>query len=233
MTDLVIAITAFLLTHVVPSMPSIRNRLIATLGRSGYLLMYSAASIAVLVWVTTAYRAAPVIPVWHWSPNQNWGPFVLMPLAFMLLVGGMIQANPLSLSLPASWFVNRFDPAHPGICTVVRHPILWAFAVWAAAHMIPNGDVASLMMFGLFLVLALGGALGLDVKRRRSLGVSEWQRLAAASSAWPFQAVLSSRARLEPGPRAVLSAGGGLALYGLVMLGHEWVIGVQPWVWLP
>lgn len=227
MTDLLLAIAVFLLAHIVPPLPYVRRRLILQMGRGGYIGMYSLVSIAALVWVGTAYRAAPHIAVWDWTPQLNWGPILIMPVACMLLVGGLIEANPLTMA-PRH---KGFDPAKPGLAALVRHPLPWAFVLWAGAHMIPNGDAASLVMFGLFAVLALGGAHGLDIKRRRVLGADEWHRLAAGTSTWPGQALLQKRGRPHLGLRAVMvMAGGGGLLYTVFMLGHEWLVGVPPLV---
>src|ERR687883_287202 len=54
-----------------------------------------------------------------------------------------------------------------GIQRVTRHPMLWSFAIWAAVHVIGNGDTASLVFFGAFLVTALAGMPSIDAKLAR------------------------------------------------------------------
>lgn len=224
MTQLLIAVSVFLLSHMIPALPRLRAGLIARLGRTGYLVAYSALSLAVIAWVAVAYRQAAYVPVWDYDPILNWAPFLVMPAACVLLVGSLRRSNPLSVSLrrPRS---GAFDPEAPGLLAVTRHPLPWAFALWAGAHMVPNGDAASLILFGLLLVLAIGGAVGLDAKHRRTLGTTEWRRLAANTSLWPFAAVLRGRAPLRLDWRDGL---GGLALYGAILLMHAPVIGVPP-----
>ncbi len=227
MTQLILAITVFLLTHLVPALPRLRAGLVAALGRRTYLVGYSVLSLAVLGWVGHSYAQAPYVPLWDYEPRLAWVPAVLMFPAVLLLVAGLLRPNPLSLSVRR----GGFDPSRPGLLAVVRHPVPWAMALWAAAHMAANGDLAAWILFGLLLVLSLAGMAGLDAKRRRDLGTREWQRLAAPTSAWPFAAWLTGRAR----PRLHVTGGTvmivllGAVLYRLLLALHEPVIGVSPW----
>lgn len=225
MTQLVLAIVVFLVTHTVPALPRLRGGAIAVFGLRGYLALYSGISVAVLIWVGHAYVQAPYVPVWEYRPVLNWVPVILMPLACILLVGGLLWPNPLSLGLRR----DGYDPDRPGILAVVRHPILWALGLWAAAHLVPNGDAASLLLFGLLLFLDVAGAIGLDAKKRRILGRAEWERLTAGTSTWPFGALLTGRARPRFGRKGGVAVAGGLLLYIVLLHLHEMVIGVPPW----
>ena len=114
-----------------------------------------------------------------------------------------------------------YDPAHPGILRLTRHPVLWAAFLWAASHTIANGDVAGLIFFVPLLVLALVGIPLLDIRICRRLGVEEWQRLAALTvhpKAW--------RAALAE--IGALRMSGGLILYLLLLLLHPFIIGRMP-----
>ena len=75
-------------------------------------------------------------------------------------------------------FAAGGDPA-PGILKVTRHPMMWAFGLWALAHIAANGDLRSLLLFGSMAVLALYGTVRLDAKRRA-------QNLPAQPSADPL-----------------------------------------------
>lgn len=226
MTQLILAVVVFLLTHLVPALPRLRAGLVARLGRRAYLIAYSALSLVVLAWVGHAYAAAPYVPLWDHEPRLAWVPAVVMFPALWLLLLGLTRPNPLSLGRSAG-----FDPSRPGVLAVVRHPIPWAMALWAAAHMAANGDVAAWILFGLLLVLSLGGMAGLDAKKKRQFGQAEWRRLAARTSAWPFQAVLAGRV----GPRLRITRGTALTvvmaalLYRLVLALHAPLFGVSPW----
>lgn len=226
MTQLILAVAVFLLTHMVPALPRLRAGLVATLGRRPYLIAYSMLSLLVLAWVGHAFAAAPYVPLWDHEPRLAWVPAVVMFPALLLLVAGLARPNPLSLGRAAG-----YDPARPGVLAVVRHPIPWAMALWAGAHMAANGDAAAWILFGLLLVLSLGGMAGLDARKKRQLGAAEWRRLAAATSAWPFQAMLAGRVR----PRLGVTRGTVLIviltalLYRLILEVHAPLIGVSPW----
>ena len=55
----------------------------------------------------------------------------------------------MTASVPAGQS-RRSDPAAPlaPIVTTTRHPVLWGFLIWAVAHLPPNGDVVSIVLFG-------------------------------------------------------------------------------------
>src|SRR5918912_150848 len=74
---------------------------------------------------------------------------LLVLIAFVLLVFGASADNPTS---PAA---DRMKPGElpvRGITRITRHPMLWAFALWALAHLIVNGHLAGVLLFGAILV---------------------------------------------------------------------------------
>ena len=211
MSELISAITAFIISHAIPAVPPLRAYLIRAMGFRLYVTLYSMISLAVLVWLGLAYANAPFVEVWEFRAWTRWLTVSLMAPACYLLVVGLFSANPLSLSLiPA----ERFDPARPGIVGLMRHPVIWSIGLWALAHMAPNGDLASLLMFSLLLLAGLTGPRSLDAKRRAKLGAQQWAALAQGPmnlkglTLWPLA--------------------GAIALYAALYLAHEWVIGVPP-----
>lgn len=213
MLHLSLAVSAFLVSHMIPAVPAVRTRLIGLFGWRGYLAGYSALSLLVLGWVVVAYAQAPYVEVWAYDPALRWVPILLMPVACVLLVAGLVRPNPLSVSL---WRGRGLEDGQAaGLFGVLRHPVPWAFALWAGAHLAPNGDAASVVLFGLLLVLSVGGMHGLDAKRRRVLGGAVWGSLASR--------------RVNVSGAEVAGALGGLVLYGLFAVLHEAVIGIAPW----
>jgi len=79
-----------------------------------------------------------------------------------------------------------------GIVRITRHPFLWGVALWALVHLIVNGDLASFILFGSLLLLALGGTVAIDAKRRRKFA-GGWAQFAQTTSSVPFAAILSGR----------------------------------------
>ena len=105
---------------------------------------------------------------------------------------------------------------------------MWGVSLWAGAHLIANGDTASVLMFGGLLSVALFGPLQIDAKHRRSLGEA-WTPLAAQTSWLPFAAAIAGRTRIslrEIGWRQPAIA---LAVYVVTMGVHPFVFGVPPW----
>src|SRR2546429_9012140 len=82
-----------------------------------------------------------------------------------------------------------------GMVRVTRHPFLWGVALWSLVHLIMNGDLASVILFGSLLLLALGGTVAIDAKRRRKFG-DGWRQFAQTTSSVPFAAILNGRNRI-------------------------------------
>ena len=138
----------FLLSHAIPARPQVRAALIAALGERWFLVVYSIIALAVLAWLIVAAGRAPFVELWPFEPWQMWAPNLAMPLVCVLAAFGVGAANPLSFGGNPN---RAFDPAQPGIVGLVRHPLLWAIGLWAAAHLVPNGDLAHVMLFGFFV----------------------------------------------------------------------------------
>jgi uncharacterized membrane protein len=223
MLELVIATAVFVVTHAVPAYRPLRGALVDRLGERLYVGLYSMVTVAVLVWMGFAYARAPYVEVWPMAAWTRWVPLAVMPFACVLLVAGLAAANPLSLGSGAA----GFDAGQPGIVSVTRHPVMWSLVLWAGAHVPPNGDAASLILFGLFFALGLAGPPSLDDKRRALLGTETWRRLAEPTSSIPFTAVFAGRSRLDWRGMGVAAPIVGMALYGSLLLGHEWLIGIS------
>lgn len=219
-----LAAAVFFLSHAIPARPQVRAWLIGRLGMSAYLLAYVAVSLAVLGWLIAQAGRAPHVTLWSFAPWQTWVPNLAMPLVCVLAAYGVATPNPLSFGGAGN---ARFDPARPGIAGVARHPILWALALWSGAHLVPNGDLAHVLLFGTFAGFALLGMTMLDRRGRRRMGAAAWERLAARTSGWPFAALLDGRWRPRGGPEPLRLAHAVFAWAGLLAL-HPPVIGVSP-----
>lgn len=217
------AFAVFLLSHALPARPPVRRRLASLLGERGYLLCYSLVSVGMLAWLVVAAGRAPFVLLWPYAAWQAWVVNLVMPLVCLLVAGAVAAPNPLSFGGPAA----GFDPARPGIAGVARHPLLWALALWAAAHAVANGTLAHLALFGSFAGFALAGMRIIDRRKRRQLGAAEWARLAARTSAWPCAALLDGRWRPAAWPGLGRLAAGLLLWLALLHL-HAPVIGVSP-----
>lgn len=224
MTELIAAVLVFLASHAVPPLKPVRGALVARLGERAFRVLYSLLSLAMIGWLGVAYARAPYVEIWAMRPWMIWVPVLVMPFACLLLVGALSAPNPLSISASRA----AYDPARPGVVSITRHPLMAAFALWAGAHMVPNGDAASLILFGLLFLLSLAGPPSLDAKRRARLGEAEWRRLATPTSSLPLAAVLAGRTRLDGTGIGLGRLAAALVLYALLILAHPWVIGVSP-----
>jgi uncharacterized membrane protein len=217
-----IAGIAFCASHVVLSSTRWRGVLREQLGERGFLILYSVTAAVTLAWFISAYHAAPYIGLW--GPRRWTGlvPVAIMPLATILLVAGYTTRNPTAVGMERS---ARADDPAPGILRVTRHPVMWAVGLWGLSHVVANGDVASLIFFGLLAGLALGGSVLIDRKKRLALG-SHWSRLAAITSNVPFAALFARRTALRWRDIGALRIIAGLLLYAVLYLAHPLITGM-------
>ncbi len=215
--NLLAAMAAFLATHAIPARPGLRDRGIKAFGTVGYHLAYSLLSIAVVVWLAWAYAEARYdnVALWDQAPWMRWVPLVAMLPASLLLVAGLTTPNPFSLG-PGG---KGFNVGAPGVLRLTRHPLLWALVLWAGAHLVPNGDVASLILFVPLLLLAAAGPALMERKRRRDLGAERFAELARHTGRPSWWAIP------EIGAWRLL---GGILLYAALLHLHAPVIGVSP-----
>ena len=220
--SLVIAGIAFCGSHVLLSSTGLRGSLRDQLGERGFLAVYSLTALVTFAWFLMAYAHAPTILLW---PRQMWMalvPIVVMPLATVLLVAGYTTPNPTAVGMERA---ARADDPAPGLLRVTRHPVMWAIGLWAVSHMIANGDLRSLLFFGAFAALSLGGTLLIDRKKRLALG-SNWSRLAEVTSNLPFAALVTGRTRLRWRDISLLRVIAGLLLYAVLYNAHALIAGV-------
>jgi uncharacterized membrane protein len=150
-----------------------------------------------------------------------------MPFVCLLLVFGMAIPNPLSI---ASRNDEAFDPGHPGIVGVTLHPVLWAAALWAFAHAMPNGDLAHVLLFGLFGVFSFMLMLAIDIRKQRILGVTDWRRLSRRTSLVPFAGLVGGRWRPSFHKINLVRLVAAIGLYVGFLALHQPVIGVSPFL---
>ncbi|CAI8912422.1 NnrU family protein [Methylocaldum szegediense] len=201
-----------------------RDRLITRYGERIYRGGFSILSLAGLVWLIYAYRQAPYIETW--GQLQWFKPIAafLMLIAFILAVAGVTTPNPTAVD--GEPLLYEAEPAQ-GMLRITRHPFLWGIALWAAVHLIANGDAAALVLFGSFLILTLGGTRSIDTKRQRQFG-DRWAKFAAATSNIPFYAILERRNRLEWAEIGWWRIALALVLYFALMHFHSSLFGVSP-----
>jgi uncharacterized membrane protein len=142
---LAIGVVAFAIIHLIPVIPVAKARLQAQLGERRYGMIFGIASVATLLLIVLGWRMSDFVEVYE---PPSWGrhvTFLLVAIAFILL-GAFIFRGRLRQTL--------------------RFPLALAVIAWAIGHLVANGDLASLILFGGLLVyavlhLALGFANGI------------------------------------------------------------------------
>lgn len=216
MTQFIVSLAVFLALHSIPAIPAIRQRFIRVLGRRPYLVLYSLASLAALAWVFHAAFQLDYVELWPPSAWQAWFPLTLSPVAFFLLISGLFSANPVSVTF------RRGDMKPGAVVSITRHPVLWGFLLWAAGHIVANGDLRSLMLFGCFALFAL---FGMVMAERRN-GSNPFN---ASTSIIPFAAIARGRARFGIDPAMILALALTAALSAWLLLGgHAALFGADP-----
>ena len=147
---MIAGLVLFLGTHVVTTKRSLRTQLIARHGEATYKIAYSIVSmigLALIVWGFASYRATGWIDVWTPPKAMKHIAVGLMLIAVIALASAYIRGR---------------------IYTTLKHPMLVAVKIWALAHLLANGDLGSIILFGSFLAWAVFDRISL--KRRSDAG---------------------------------------------------------------
>jgi uncharacterized membrane protein len=141
----------------------------------------------------------------------------------LLIVPGLATPNPTSVRQEGA--LDRPDLVK-GMLRITRHPFLWGVAIWAAGHLLVNGDRPGIVLFGSMLVLAIFGTTSIDGKRKRALG-EKWNAFAVQTSNVPFAAILAGRQSLKLGEIGWWRIALALAIDVALLFGHPYAFGVR------
>lgn len=153
MEFLIVGLVLFLGVHSV-RLIGMRGPLIAMLGQGGYSIIYSLVSAVGLALIIYGHILAhPSEAVWAPPEWTRTAALVLVPLSILLIV-------------------SAYLPGH--IRSTVRHPMTLGVLVWAAAHLIANGEIASLVLFGSFAAWSLVTLLGAYIRGGAFASEGSW-----------------------------------------------------------
>jgi uncharacterized membrane protein len=147
---MILGLVLFLGVHVLTTRRGLRARLIASWGEGSYRIGYALvaiAGLALIVWGFAQYRASGWIDVWYPPKALKHVTVALMLPAVILVVSAYIRGR---------------------IYTTLKHPMLAGVKLWAAAHLIANGDLGAIILFGSFLGWAVFDRISL--KQRADAG---------------------------------------------------------------
>jgi uncharacterized membrane protein len=192
MMVLIVGLILFLGVHLLPTSPELRAGLQERMGTNVYKAVFSLLSLAGFIIIVLGYHKLQLHPgknpiLWN-SPEwtRHFAAGLMLP-AMILLVAAVIPSR---------------------IRTAIRHPMLSAIKIWALAHLIANGDLGSVLLFGSFLAFAVYDRI--SVKRRGALG--------PLGDTKPTSII-----------NDVIVVVLGVALYAALLFGgHAWLIGVSP-----
>lgn len=215
---LILAALFFIGLHVGVSGTALRDALVARLGEAGFRGAFSLASLVAIVLLVLAWRGAETVPLWFAPGWLRWILAAAMLPAFVLFMASH-RRNPTAVG------ARGLGEEPRGIQRITRHPMLWSFAIWAAIHMIGNGDTAALVFFGAFLATALAGMPSIDAKLARRYPEA-WPGFAAKTSILPFGAILAGRNHLAIGEIGWMPPVIGLVLWAAILHFHRAFFGV-------
>jgi uncharacterized membrane protein len=224
---LIAAGVAFIAIHLLVSGTRLRDAITGVIGERPYLGLFSLASLGILIWLVSAYLGAQKSGenrvLYDLGHIRDLGiPVVL--LAFVLGVQGLFMRNPTAVLQEGA---VSGDGAVHGVLRITRHPFLWGVVLWSGFHVLANGDLASVIFFGTFFVVALPGTFAIDAKRRRKLGAA-WDAFAAKTSNVPFAAVLAGRNTLNIGESLGWRFWLALLIFVALLFAHPHLFGVSP-----
>jgi uncharacterized membrane protein len=166
-----------------------RNRFATRLGEKPWKGLYSVVSLVGFALIIIGYGLARSQPVALYQPplwTRHIAIVLMMPV-FVLIIASNVNTNGV-------------------IKRATKHPMLLATKIWALAHLLSNGNLADVLLFGSFLIWAVITRIS---AKRRTATITQ-----------------TASPTVMPDVIAVLV---GLAVYVWFLLqGHAWLIGVNP-----
>lgn len=220
MAILITGCILFLVTHLGISGTPLRGALQDMMGAQRYLAVYSLLAFGSLGLMIYGYGQVPHVDfIWYPSEAAYLVTKVLLLLALVTLVTGTLTKNPTQVMSE-----QALDEEISGMLKITRHPVQWGILLFAVGHVIANGDVASLLFFGTFVLVAVFGMLSMD-QRRRAETDARWKNFMEKTSMVPFAALASGRLNFTPADINWMGLVAGFGLYVAVYWLHDLVSG--------
>ena len=221
--SLALATLVFTGGHFLLSSAAVRRPLVGLIGEGVFRAGYSILMIVALLWMIRAYNVAPYERIWDVGILGPPVILILMYFATVFFLCSVTTRNPTLIGLDG---LHHDGAPGKGIYSIVRHPMMAAFALWAAAHVFVRGDVAAIIFFGGLWVLATFGMVHID-RRRRANADNAWRAFEAGTSRTPFRAILEGRRSLVMRDVGWWRVIAGTLLYFVFLYLHENVFGMN------
>ncbi len=197
MLILILGLLLFLGTHAFSMARARRADIVARVGEQRYKLGYTLLSALGLVLIVVGYgqyRASGYIPVWDPPVFTKHLALLLVLLAFVVMASAYLPGR---------------------IRAFAKHPMLLAVKIWATAHLLANGDLGSIVLFGAFLAWAVIDRISLKRRAVPAGAVAAQHGGPAAPRGWRNDA---------------LAVAIGVAVWFVfARYLHLWLIGVSAW----
>ena len=147
---MILGLVLFFAAHTLTTQRDLRARFVASMGEGGYKIGYAAVSLAglvLIIWGFAHYRATGMWNIWY-------------PPKFLKHLN-------VALTLPATILVAA-SYIRGSIYQKVKHPMLSGIKLWAFGHLLANGDLGGIILFGSFLAWAVFDRISL--KHRADAG---------------------------------------------------------------
>ena len=136
----ILGLIMFFGIHMLPFYPEYRAQLIEKVdneridGEGLYKVIFAVISLLGLIFIGIGKGSMEFIGLWSTPIFFRYITVVLIPVAFILMVAAYMPNN-----------IKRYVP----------HPMLTGVIIWGATHMMVNGDVAAIILFGSFVVYSV------------------------------------------------------------------------------
>jgi len=200
---LVAGLAIFFGFHLLVGIYETRTAMINMLGANMHRMLHSVGAVAGLSLIVLGFMDRPMVPVYE---VESWGQplaIIVMPLAIIYLVGS----------------------GFPDMKRITRHPMLWGIALWGFAHLSANGDKASVMLFGSFMIYGFV-AMFLGDRKARMGDEDKWRETVQTTSIFPFIAIVEKRAveqRVGVAKPLII----GLVIYAILLQTHQYFTGIS------
>jgi len=136
----ILGLIMFFGIHMLPFYPEYRAQLIEKVdneridGEGLYKIIFAVISLLGLIFIGIGKGSMEFIGLWSTPIFFRYVTVVLIPVAFILMVAAYTPNN-----------IKRYVP----------HPMLTGVIIWGATHMVVNGDVAAIILFGSFVIYSV------------------------------------------------------------------------------
>ena len=210
MTELILGLILFLGAHSVRIVADDwRTQKMEALGEKAFKGVHALISLLGLYLLVVGYGEARLQTVVIWNPPTATRHISLLLMLFssILMVAAYIPRNHLKIRM--------------------GHPMVLSVKVWALSHLLANGNLADMLLFGAFLIWALLNFKSARVRDRVQVQLPDSN---AEVNAGGSSASLPEDAPVKPNLVATLiTLAGGIALWAVItFVLHAKVVGVAP-----